>query len=277
MPYPGAALLRSVSSQLYLELKRMYRNGTAEIFEKPKRQKDKGILPDADITIRADISAIENYVHLNRISKFSRNLVPMTAKQQPFVSFSEGELLAILWRNETIRSIIIGWNREAKNATKPYIPSQTDMLNWLMVREPGTLVTRLLSPIGKPIEKREGRRGYKEKTIMMSLKQIRKHIKCIRGNSFNYRSHSKRGYSICGSIRTDGFRLQLLGFKLKELQSVRFRRLPPKDMPSRIMSTIGGVDYYLPEIRNIVKSEQDVRSIWKCNHEEIKILGIDLG
>ncbi|KAG0230667.1 hypothetical protein BGX31_005783 [Mortierella sp. GBA43] len=45
----------------------------------------------------------------------------------------------------------------------------------------------------------------------------------------------------------------------------------------RISSTLGGTDHYLTEIRNIVKTKEDVKAIWDCKPEEIKILGIDLG
>jgi hypothetical protein len=43
------------------------------------------------------------------------------------------------------------------------------------------------------------------------------------------------------------------------------------------MSTVGGTNYYLSEIRNIVKTKEDVKTLWKCDPKNIKILGIDLG
>ncbi|KAF9104945.1 hypothetical protein BGX27_009866 [Mortierella sp. AM989] len=278
MPYPASSLLRSVSTQLMVELRKIYRNGTLELVEKLKRQSERDQLGSkCDITIHNGISAIENFVRLNSLTKNRRKLAPLTPIQQPFVSFTEGELLRILWKNDTLKKKIKDWNEEAKNAKTPYSPSQDDMINWLMDREPGYLVTQLLSPVGKPIQKRQGPRGYKDKTIVMSLKQMRKHIKCIQSETFDRRSHWKRGYSITGSIRTDGFRLQLLAFKLKELNSVRYKRLPQKDLPSQITSTIGGVDYWLTEVRNIIKTAQDVQTLWGCKPAKIKILGIDLG
>ncbi|KAI7825628.1 hypothetical protein BC939DRAFT_121676 [Gamsiella multidivaricata] len=48
-------------------------------------------------------------------------------------------------------------------------------------------------------------------------------------------------------------------------------------LPSRITSTVGGVDYYLTEVRNVVKTKQDVAVLWDCEPEKIKILGLDLG
>ncbi|KAF9401047.1 hypothetical protein BGZ76_007618, partial [Entomortierella beljakovae] len=168
------------------------------------------------------------------------------------------------------------WNEEAKIAEVPYQPSLLDMCNWIMSREPGCLVTRLISPVGLPVE-RKGPRGYKDCTITMSLQNMRKHIKCLRSNSFTPKSHNKRGYALSGSIRTDGFRLQLIGYKLKELNSVRYKRIPEEKLPSPIVSTVGGTDYYLTEIRNLVKTKDDVKALWNCPPEEIKILGVDLG
>ncbi|KAF9566387.1 hypothetical protein EC968_003792 [Mortierella alpina] len=80
-----------------------------------------------------------------------------------------------------------------------------------------------------------------------------------------------------GSHRTDGFRLQRLAFKMNELNSVKYKQLPHNVLPSRLTSIVGGVGYYLDEIRNIVKTPQDVVTLWGCTPDEIKILGIDLG
>ncbi|KAF9334379.1 hypothetical protein BG006_002280 [Podila minutissima] len=44
------------------------------------------------------------------------------------------------------------------------------------------------------------------------------------------------------------------------------------------MLTVGGVDYYLAEIRNIVKTQDDVSRLWpNCDPKDIQILGFDLG
>ncbi|KAG0195409.1 hypothetical protein BGX28_001484, partial [Mortierella sp. GBA30] len=43
-------------------------------------------------------------------------------------------------------------------------------------------------------------------------------------------------------------------------------------------TTVGGVDYYLTEIRNVVKSPQDVSRLWpNCRPEDIKVLALDGG
>jgi len=80
-----------------------------------------------------------------------------------------------------------------------------------------------------------------------------------------------------GSLKTDDHRIQLLAFKMRELQYARYKRFPEQRLPSRLTSTVAGVDCYLTEIRNLVKSSQDVSDIWGCDANDIKVLGIDLG
>ncbi|KAG0256365.1 hypothetical protein BG011_004595 [Mortierella polycephala] len=84
-------------------------------------------------------------------------------------------------------------------------------------------------------------------------------------------------YALRGSIRIDGFCLQLLAFELMELNMVGYRRLPQTALLNRVTSTVGGVDSHLSEIRNIVKTPQDVANLWGCAPDQIKIFGLDLG
>ncbi|KAF8927427.1 hypothetical protein BGZ47_002161, partial [Haplosporangium gracile] len=66
------------------------------------------------------------------------------------------------------------------------------------------------------------------------------------------------GYVFRGSIRTDGFRVQLLAFKHRELQDVRYRWWNNDRLPPRITLTNGGTDYYLIEIRNVITCKEAV-------------------
>ncbi|KAF9079119.1 hypothetical protein BGX23_005020, partial [Mortierella sp. AD031] len=111
----------------------------------------------------------------------------------------------------------------------------------------------------------------------MPLEEMRSHLRNIRDDNFEPTSYTEKGYALRGSIRTDGFRLQVLAFKLNELHSVKYRRLPVDKLPSRLTSIVGGTDYFLTEIRNIVSTKQDVTQLWSCDPKSIKILGIDLG
>lgn len=48
-------------------------------------------------------------------------------------------------------------------------------------------------------------------------------------------------------------------------------------MPDLTISALGGTDHFLTEIRNVVKSKEDVTRLWNCEPDQIKILGIDPG
>ncbi|KAF9103742.1 hypothetical protein BGX30_009127, partial [Mortierella sp. GBA39] len=91
----------------------------------------------------------------------------------------------------------------------------------------------------------------------MSAEEMRSHLRRIRQDDFRPKEYTEKGYVLRGSFRTDGFRIQVLGFKMKELHSVKFRQLPLEKLPLRLTSTIGGTDYYLTEIRNVVSTKQD--------------------
>jgi len=49
------------------------------------------------------LSAIENFILLNRSSKSFRRIAPMTGVEQPFISFSDRELGILLWKNEILK------------------------------------------------------------------------------------------------------------------------------------------------------------------------------
>ncbi|KAG0353973.1 hypothetical protein BGZ54_001923, partial [Gamsiella multidivaricata] len=137
---------------------------------------------------------------------------------------------------------------------------QPDLHLRFQSRPAGTIITKLLSNVGRS-EPRKGPRGFKDSISMIDLAAMRDHIQSLRQANFDPRNYTKRSYVHRGSIRTGGFRLQLLAFKMKELQSVRYRRLPENVLPPRITSTTGGVDHYLTEVRNVVKTQQDVTDL----------------
>ncbi|KAG0286082.1 hypothetical protein BGZ98_005234 [Dissophora globulifera] len=93
MPFTPNYLIRSVSGQVAAELQRMYASGTYELYKKVKTMKEKGTLGlNDDIGIHDDISAVENFLFLNKLTNNSRRIIPLTSSKQPFVSFSEREL-----------------------------------------------------------------------------------------------------------------------------------------------------------------------------------------
>ncbi|KAF9189662.1 hypothetical protein BGZ51_009391 [Haplosporangium sp. Z 767] len=167
-------------------------------------------------------------------------------------------------------------------------PSIVDLNEYLQRKPPGFFISCLLSNVGRN-EPRHGPRNYKDATCIMDLDQLRQHIQHIRAPNFDPMTpllhkipltstiYKTPRFVLRGTIRTDGFRLQLLTFKPKELNVVEYRRLQDDILPNRLTSTSGGVDYYLTEVRNIVKTSLDVANLWGCAAGQIKILGLDLG
>ncbi|KAF9347335.1 hypothetical protein BGX34_003229 [Mortierella sp. NVP85] len=88
----------------------------------------------------------------------------------------------------------------------------------------------------------------------MDPEKMRRHLQNIQCPDFDPKNYKDRSYMHRGSIHTDGFRLQLIAFKFKELDSVRYRILCVDVLPLQINSTTDGVDYFLTEIRNVVKT-----------------------
>ncbi|KAG9060891.1 hypothetical protein KI688_007847 [Linnemannia hyalina] len=278
--FAGSSFLRSTALQLSVELKKHYRNGSTDLCEKIALLKTKKLLPlEARDCVDPDITAFENFVLLNRVCGCPRSLVPMSSFENKFITVSELELTRIFWRDPMLKTVL-------QSYAWPDFPSieyadqvsQTDVGMWLSRAVPGCLITKLLTDIGGYSEvERKKLRSYSRSTRLMPLEDTRRHIQQIRHADFQPTSYTDKGYVLHGSIRTDGFRLQLIAFKMNELHSVKYRQLPADRLPNRLTSTVAGTDYFLTEIRNVVSTPQDVVDLWGCDPKRIKILGIDLG
>ena len=205
--------------------------------------------------------------------------MPISSFGDKFVTLSELDLTRIFWGYPVLKEML-------QSYAWPDFPSieycdqvrQTDIAMWLSRAIPGCLITKLLTDIGEYSEmERKRLRSYSRSTRLMPLEDMRQHIQQIRQIDFQPATYTGKGYVLRGSIRTDGFRLQLIAFKLNELYSVKYRQLPADRLPNRLISTVAGTDYFLTEIRNVVSTPQDIVNLWGYNPKRIKILGIDLG
>ncbi|KAF9323508.1 hypothetical protein BGZ91_003538 [Linnemannia elongata] len=244
--YPGSSFLRSAAVQLCVELKKHYKNGTIDLCKKIEVLKAKGHLPSG------------------------------------FVTLSELDLSRIFWRDPflkcRIQSLAVEYFDAIQYADQV---SQADVADWLTGATPGEFITKLLTDIGGySQEERRRLRNYSRTTFLMPIEEMRAHLHHIRADSFQPATYAGRGYVLRGSIRTDGCRLQAIAFKLNELHYVKYRRLHPDRLltgATRLQSTLGGTDYFLTEIRNVLETKQDVEDLWGCDPRLIKVLGIDLG
>ncbi|KAG0347646.1 hypothetical protein BGZ54_004853, partial [Gamsiella multidivaricata] len=205
----------------------------------------------------------------------------MSPRGSKFVSLSEDDLVKVFWKDETLRKQLRLYTHSTviKSVPESGRVAQDDVVGWLKNLDPGELINRLLTDIGRfTKEERRKKKHWSRSAHRMSIGDITAHISNIRHKDFNPKfSYSGKGYALRGSIKTDGFRIQLLAFKLNELKCVKYQRLDEDKLPDPLTSTLRGADHYLTEIRNVVKSKEDVKRIWKCDPEDIKILGIDLG
>ncbi|KAG9062117.1 hypothetical protein KI688_006843 [Linnemannia hyalina] len=131
--------------------------------------------------------------------------------------------------------------------------------------------------------------GHRAAVRMFSLDDIRNRLdrfekkedkkgKKVEKDMEDKEDKEEKGYVLRGSIRTDGFRVQLLAFKLRELQDVRYRRLEKDLLPPRLTSIVGGTDYYLQEIHHVITRKDDVEKYWpNVRVEDIKTLTLDGG
>lgn len=242
--------------------------------------KSKGQLPpDARDYIDPKRSAIENFILLNRVCGSQRTLAPLSTLEDKFITLSELELSTLFWRDPVLKARIQSVAREAFVNLDADRVSLGDVSIWLAGAEPGKFITTFLTDIGGySTEERKKLRNYSRTTFLMSSEDMQAHLQNIRGESFQPAAYAESGYVLRGSIRTDGFRLQTTAFKLNELHCVKYKRLHPDKLSgiSRLTSTLGGTDDFLTEIRNVVRTEQDVVDLWNCDPHDIKILGIDL-
>lgn len=200
----------------------------------------------------------------------------MSPQVSGFVSFSERELLVLFMSWPVLKTWILSWSKDDYSDT----PAVNDLVDWLSCKEPGYLIKKLLTNLSLEnlTVHQQGKAGYKGAIKLNLIDEIRNHLWPLKDKNFDPCQYNQKGYALHGSIQTDGYLLQLLAFKLKELQSMQYRQLPETKLPPQLTSTVSGVDYYLTEIWNIVKTQDDVSRLWpNCDPKDIQILGFDLG
>jgi hypothetical protein len=155
------------------------------------------------------------------------------------------------------------------------VPALADALDWLTQVAPGRIITSFVSDVGHPVSKHN--KGYRRSTVAMDIGGLREHLGHLRSETFNPREWTGKGYIHKGAFRTDGNLLQLLAFKVKELQSVRYRRVPDNKVPNPLTTTIGGTSKFLTEARNVFRTAADVEDLLATDPSQVSVLSLDLG
>ncbi|KAG0294134.1 hypothetical protein BGZ96_001756 [Linnemannia gamsii] len=239
---------------------------------KDQKVKDEDSLKGYDLEIHQEKTAVENFLEFNRMSGNTRRIAPMSSSKDGFVSFSEREIIGLFWKRPMIKAKIL----ELVTPVFPGCLALDDVTTiWLRDQEPGFVIKSLLCDVALVglTSRQRGKAGYRAAIKLMTIPEIKDHLSTIRQPDFDPGTYATKGYLLRGSIRTNGFSIQLTAFKLKELQAVRYRRFPEDRLPSRLTTTVGGLDYYLMEIRNITRTKEDVVELWpNCAPDQIKIL-----
>ncbi|KAK3806243.1 MAG: hypothetical protein JOS17DRAFT_604915 [Linnemannia elongata] len=213
--YPASTIAQPDANRLYVELKNHYKKGSLEVCAQIESLKKKELLP-AEATGTVDLS-IQNFLDLNRVCGRPRCLVQMSSMEDKFITLTELDLVELFWRNPALKCelqhMAFG---DYTTIETPAQVSQADVRDWVGNRGPGALITNLVTDVGSYTEhERRGLRGYSRSTFLMSLEGFRDHLRPIRQPTFNpARDYNAKGFVPRGSIRTDGYRLQVLAYKL---------------------------------------------------------------
>ncbi|KAF9991581.1 hypothetical protein BGZ79_004256, partial [Entomortierella chlamydospora] len=219
--------------------------------------KERILGPNSDVEIQEDRSVVENYLALNKLTRVPRRAVPLIASKKPFANFSERELARFFFAR---RGAL--WARIQELVEGP-CTSIVDVHECIAEKEPGFQVKRFLADIDPEnlTVRKKGKLGHRVSIKLPTLE-----------------TYTTKWYYPKGSIRTNGYTLQVLCFKLRELLSVKYKRLPDDRLPSRSTSIINGTDDFLTEIRNVFGTKEDVANLWPgIDPENTNTLTLDAG
>ncbi|KAG0254341.1 hypothetical protein DFQ27_006905 [Actinomortierella ambigua] len=236
-----------------------------------------------DLTARRP--AIQIFVDANTILGHPWCLAPLSSEEHGFMTFTELELAAFFHKRADLLPFLqhlVGYSDQSRPMAQTYLTNC-----WLPLRPPGLFIKRLIAPVDPKTTTGERLKGRarKDAGIAAAVKvversEIRSHINTLRDRESDPQSYEEKGYFLRGSIRTDGYQLQLLAFKLRELNSVKYKRYDPSLLPDRLLTTTAGTSDYLTEVRNVFKTMDDVERLLGCSsdeHDKVSYLGIDLG
>ncbi|KAF9537618.1 hypothetical protein EC957_007865 [Mortierella hygrophila] len=216
--------------------------------------------PETDNGIQDDISAVENFLQLNRITGNRRRIIPLTSFELPFMSFTEPEFASFFWKRESLKTQLADLVAEDGSPANTLV----DITNWIAGKGPGIIIKQFNADVAPQVKTSRQRRkaGHHGAVKLLTLEQIKSHLAAIQDKWVDPINYATKGYTLRSFIRMDGFWFQLPAYKLHELQSVRYRWLEPTKLPLKLTSTVGGIDYYLQEIRRVITCKEDVEKLW---------------
>ncbi|KAF8927589.1 hypothetical protein BGZ47_002061, partial [Haplosporangium gracile] len=223
-------LVRSVAAQLAVELKKNSEplqpnkntEGVVEVGSSESKQQQPETADDFDLEINHDWSAVENFVRFNKMIGSPRRFIPISHREDGFVSFSQRELLVFFCGQSLLTN-------KVRNLPKDEFPNGaavTDLENWIGSQVPEYLIRIFLSDLNTDglMSRQKGKAEYKGAIKPWSLNRIKDHLRDLAQGTVKPEYYTIKGYLLQSSIRSDGLKIQLVVFKMKELQSARFKR-----------------------------------------------------
>jgi hypothetical protein len=246
--------------------------------------KKEKLASDKAVDLTAKKPAIQLFVEANATAGRPWRLSPLSPEEDGYMTFTEIELAAFLHKRDELHPILkklIGCKDKRRLA-------QEDVTrDWLSFQTPGVLIQRLIAPVDPRTPDGDRLRGRQKKKAgivaavrVVEPEELRAHINTLRADVFDPRTYQEKGYFLCGSIKTDGYQLQLLAYKVRELNSVKFKRYKNDVLPDRLLTTTAGTSDFLTEVRNVFKTPADVERLLGCSPDEtdkVSYMGIDLG
>lgn len=237
------------------------------------------------VDLKSKEPAIQIFVQANAVAGRPWRLLPLSSVEHGFMTFTEIELAAFLHKCDEVHPALkklIGFGDQKRRLTQEEVTR-----DWLPHQTPGLFIQKLIAPVDPKDPEGIRMRGKQRKDagIAAAVKidtpgEIRAHINTLRDTEFDPRTYNDKGYFLRGSIKTDGYNLQLLAYKVRELSSVKFKRYGANILPDRLLSTTSGTTDFLTEVRNVFKTTADTERLLGCTLDEldkVSYLGIDPG
>ncbi|KAG0098493.1 hypothetical protein BGZ93_011315 [Podila epicladia] len=261
------------------------------------RLQDLGILPKSEMTKAETLKNIKEYTpsHVVRavasqltaeLKRHYKHGCKQLSEKNGFMTFTEIELGAFFHKRDDLHpelESLIGFKDNDRSLT------QADVIcDWLPFESPGKLIKHLVAPVdpdpdpitGPLCGRKKTEAGIATVVKIPTRADIRTHINTLCTEGFDPRSYTQKGYILCGSIKTDGYSMQLLTFKVCELLSVQYKRYPSEVLPDRLLTTTSGTGDFLTEVHNVFQTKEDVERLLGCTSDQadtISYLEIDLG
>ncbi|KAG0041871.1 hypothetical protein BGZ83_001203 [Gryganskiella cystojenkinii] len=284
--YAPSFLVRSVASQLSAELRRHYRHGAKKLSEQILTLIKKGQLASNQaMDLKSKEPAIQLFVRANALAGRRWRLSPLSSEEHGYMTFTESELAAFLHKRDELHPVLkelIGFTDQQRRLTQVELTQ-----DWLPLQTPGLLIQQLIAPVdprasnGDRLHGRQKKNAGVAATIkIVTPEDLRMHVNSLRHPTFDPRTYEQKGYFLRGSIKTDGYNLQLLAYKVRELNSVKYKRYSTGLLPNRLLNTTSGTSDFLTEVRNVFKTAADVELLLGCTLNEtdkVSYLGIDPG